>query len=267
LYLENAKKGSFVIRDSSRGPGCLVISLIQTPKILHLLVQRDKKGHFMLDPDAWKDHTLGTETFSALQLLIARLQQFGMVNDGLSKADLKNISSELDQKKKGVSTPASKDKDHSQKAVEKVTSDSTSLRKEKSTDSEEEIKKAMMELEAEAEYKGMLSAMVIDNKLTASKVANLDEFRKKHNISSDQHTKVLKSLGLTQQQFDNMRSKAEKNDDTSDNSNDCTICMARPRQIAFMTCGHVATCVQCSQGLSDCPICRKPVTGTMRIFT
>jgi len=301
MYLEHSKKGSFVVRDSSRGPGCLVISLVQPPKILHLLVKRDKKNHFMLDPDAWKDHSLGNESFAALQLLIARLQQYGMLSDGLSKADLKNISSEIDSKKKDAPAAAvdkgspahDKEKGGPSVAVESKREDENTTGKDeqhlspppspihraltllqkdkektdKSAAEEEELKKAMFAMEAEAEYKGMLNAMMVD-KLNGAKLANLEEFRKKHGISADQHNKVLKSLGLTPQQFADMKRAAERNDTTAaDSETECIICLSRPRQIAFVSCGHVATCVQCTEGLSVCPVCRKTITSTMRIFT
>jgi len=291
----------------------------------------------MLDPDAWKDHSLGTEAFSALQLLIARLQQYGMLSEGLSKADLKNISSELDAKRnpgngspKEKSSPSassqptpSHTKQQASGEHKNMTTPSTlTLPDSRSSspatghlkgsdklspppspvhraltvlarvgdkggggstsssggpspahtgdfvDDEEELKKAMTVLEAEAEYKGMLNAMIID-KLTPAKIANLEEFRRKHGITAEQHAKVLKTLNMTVQQFAEMKRGAEKNETNTQAENDreCIICMTRRREIAFVACGHVATCVECTKGLTVCPVCRTPVTTTMRIFT
>jgi hypothetical protein len=50
----------------------------------------------------------------------------------------------------------------------------------------------------------------------------------------------------------------------------CMICLDGPKVIALLPCGHKAYCAECfidpilSQG--NCPYCRTPITGTVRLF-
>ncbi|XP_022104151.1 E3 ubiquitin-protein ligase MIB2-like isoform X2 [Acanthaster planci] len=45
----------------------------------------------------------------------------------------------------------------------------------------------------------------------------------------------------------------------------CNICMERKRDTAFL-CGH-STCKKCAKPLKQCPICRKPITKKIMLFT
>jgi len=36
--------------------------------------------------------------------------------------------------------------------------------------------------------------------------------------------------------------------------------------IAFVPCGHLVTCFSCAAALDNCPLCRKKIKGTVRIF-
>lgn len=46
----------------------------------------------------------------------------------------------------------------------------------------------------------------------------------------------------------------------------CKICMDKELAITFLPCGHLATCEECSKSLSECPICRKHITNTVKVF-
>lgn len=46
----------------------------------------------------------------------------------------------------------------------------------------------------------------------------------------------------------------------------CKICMDKELAITFLPCGHLATCEECSKSLGECPICRKPITQTVKVF-
>ena len=47
----------------------------------------------------------------------------------------------------------------------------------------------------------------------------------------------------------------------------CHICLERDLQIAFLPCGHLCACGMCAPGLTHCPMCRRDVLDTVRIFT
>uniref|UniRef100_T1ITY3 RING-type E3 ubiquitin transferase n=1 Tax=Strigamia maritima TaxID=126957 RepID=T1ITY3_STRMM len=41
----------------------------------------------------------------------------------------------------------------------------------------------------------------------------------------------------------------------------CVICLANPREVVILDCGHVCCCADCAQNLSTgCPICRQPIS-------
>jgi hypothetical protein len=53
----------------------------------------------------------------------------------------------------------------------------------------------------------------------------------------------------------------------------CTVCLVRPAQIAEVPCGHSMLCTseEClarvdRHPVSRCPLCREPMTGTLRVF-
>ncbi|XP_046450026.1 baculoviral IAP repeat-containing protein 7-B-like isoform X2 [Daphnia pulex] len=46
----------------------------------------------------------------------------------------------------------------------------------------------------------------------------------------------------------------------------CKVCLDEEVSIAYIPCGHIVTCVQCAAALEHCPLCRKNIKGTVRIF-
>ena len=46
----------------------------------------------------------------------------------------------------------------------------------------------------------------------------------------------------------------------------CKVCTERETTIAFLPCGHAATCDYCSQAFSQCIICQGEIKATSRIF-
>jgi hypothetical protein len=51
---------------------------------------------------------------------------------------------------------------------------------------------------------------------------------------------------------------------TSEPESQCTICMERKRDMAFL-CGHTA-CRQCAQSLNICHMCRAPITQKIQLY-
>lgn len=41
----------------------------------------------------------------------------------------------------------------------------------------------------------------------------------------------------------------------------CIVCMDRPRCYAFLPCGHICCCQECTKSLDQCPLCRQPREG------
>jgi len=47
----------------------------------------------------------------------------------------------------------------------------------------------------------------------------------------------------------------------------CVVCLTSKRDCALVPCGHASFCCDCAKKLKECPICRKTVQQTMKIFT
>ncbi|KAK7864875.1 hypothetical protein R5R35_010257 [Gryllus longicercus] len=46
----------------------------------------------------------------------------------------------------------------------------------------------------------------------------------------------------------------------------CKICLQEELGVVFLPCGHLVACVKCAPKIENCPICRKPLTATVRAF-
>ncbi|GAB5362933.1 hypothetical protein AAMO2058_000840900 [Amorphochlora amoebiformis] len=63
------------------------------------------------------------------------------------------------------------------------------------------------------------------------------------------------------------RNEALKPFDTEEGLKSCIVCMAQPRKVAFVPCGHYVACGDCSRRLNQqCPICRKRITKFLVIY-
>ena len=61
--------------------------------------------------------------------------------------------------------------------------------------------------------------------------------------------------------------KKEKDLKTKKSNEKCVICLDNALAIALKGCGHVISCHECAPKLpKECPICRAPNTGTLKIF-
>ncbi len=51
----------------------------------------------------------------------------------------------------------------------------------------------------------------------------------------------------------------------------CVICLSQPKSIVLMACSHLCLCESClnqsGASLTECPVCRKAINGTMKIFS
>jgi len=46
----------------------------------------------------------------------------------------------------------------------------------------------------------------------------------------------------------------------------CKVCLDEDVSVAYIPCGHIVTCVLCAAALDQCPLCRKNIKGTVRVF-
>jgi tetratricopeptide (TPR) repeat protein len=61
-------------------------------------------------------------------------------------------------------------------------------------------------------------------------------------------------------------SSTQPADGDSVEGGECVVCLEMQAQIAVIPCGHVCLCAGCNQHQHFCPICRVPVTGSLRVY-
>lgn len=52
----------------------------------------------------------------------------------------------------------------------------------------------------------------------------------------------------------------------STENNQCTICMVNNRDLVLIPCGHIVVCSSCGAKINQCPICRKQIERSLKIF-
>jgi len=48
--------------------------------------------------------------------------------------------------------------------------------------------------------------------------------------------------------------------------NMCRICEERERKCVFLPCGHYCTCLECSEKIDTCPLCRANILQKVKTF-
>ena len=46
----------------------------------------------------------------------------------------------------------------------------------------------------------------------------------------------------------------------------CKLCEESPAEVAFLPCGHLATCSDCAPAMKSCLICKVVVKATVKVF-
>ena len=49
-------------------------------------------------------------------------------------------------------------------------------------------------------------------------------------------------------------------------STECVVCLEERYNIAFVPCGHLITCLECSFKVKNCPVCRLHIAGRLRVY-
>jgi len=58
----------------------------------------------------------------------------------------------------------------------------------------------------------------------------------------------------------------DKSSESIDVSNECVLCLSQEKTVAFIPCGHLSACVECSFQVKICPVCRQSITSRHRIY-
>ena len=76
---------------------------------------------------------------------------------------------------------------------------------------------------------------------------------------------IIKSDKIVQNEPKN-EPKDKPKDEPIVETQECVICMDSQKNTAFVPCGHIATCDNCSMTVKSCPICRADAVSTLRVY-
>jgi len=129
---------------------------------------------------------------------------------------------------------------------------------------EEELKSLRNHLPKDI-YKGYVRGLLSTELITAPEIEKLKKIREELGFTEREHNEVLAELGLTPNQFDEMKSSEMRRD------KDCVICLENPKTHVIFDCMHLCLCDECVEPYAEkrqkkCPICTKKITRVARIF-
>lgn len=52
----------------------------------------------------------------------------------------------------------------------------------------------------------------------------------------------------------------------TDHPEKCVVCLDNPKEMLIKTCNHICVCHQCITSLKICPVCRKSIASSERVF-
>eukprot|EP01083_Nonionella_stella_P062514 162525_1 len=118
-----------------------------------------------------------------------------------------------------------------------------------------------------AEYEGLLTAIMIDCRISSKEAAALSKWRQTNKFDEDDHKNTLKKLGCTEEQFD----KLKDFEDDVKGDDECIVCMDERKNTILFPCRHMCLCTECAGMLEngdkpECPVCRQKIEEVIRVF-
>jgi SPRY domain/Zinc finger, C3HC4 type (RING finger) len=132
-------------------------------------------------------------------------------------------------------------------------------------------------------YKEALASCLVDGAITAAEIQRLEILRRKRGIEEGEHTRILRELGVSVDDWDSMLDKGRDYDEeklseshtASDlirltANTECVVCMERVVDHVVLDCMHVCYCGECAEMYKDsvkkCPKCRAAVRDIKKLF-
>lgn len=47
----------------------------------------------------------------------------------------------------------------------------------------------------------------------------------------------------------------------------CVVCLSQDKNVLFLPCAHLASCLDCSFNMQSCPLCRSKIQATVRTYS
>jgi len=197
--------GTFLYRTSSSKIGGIVLSIKQRRNVLHILLQysSEMKKYIFMAKGAIRS-SMEKKSYERLAEITEDLKKRRLVAAGVVNPD--HVPSNI---------PAEVAPD----VMNEKTSAEVPRLGEQGKSALQEIMGLKRDLK---DYKMMLRVFTMDKTLTESETKQLGEYRKAHNITMESHAKVLASLGISQETWDEYVAAGSKIEQKQVNEKQCT---------------------------------------------
>ena len=90
--------------------------------------------------------------------------------------------------------------------------------------------------------------------------------KKSEQMEIDEEKKDIKDSQKLEKKEEKNEKKNEKKNEDDDENMKCVICLEKNKCFLFLPCKHVPCCEECSELVTDCPICRNKIESKLKIF-
>lgn len=105
-----------------------------------------------------------------------------------------------------------------------------------------------------------------NNRRNNNKRNNRSKNRNNNNKRNDNNNNNSVVQPVIEPPVESIEKIIEKPKELEDEQNLCVICMENEKNCLLKPCKHIATCIECSELISDCPICRSSISKKTQVF-
>ena len=109
----------------------------------------------------------------------------------------------------------------------------------------------------------------IDN-LTVKKIKEILHFNRAEYTYRDKRKELVKKLkrlrGLEKRVGVDQSLKTSRSNNNFEDRDLCKVCLDSTIDCVLLDCGHMCSCLECAEQMTECPICRNTVVQVTRVF-
>jgi len=113
------------------------------------------------------------------------------------------------------------------------------------------------------DYRAQLQQRVAAQRVSSAAQVDVDDDEEEEEDQEEESRAIIEEAHVTAREALQARLDYTSSEDGGED-HDCVICWSNEAVVALIPCGHVCLCSACS-ALSICPMCRSPVSSTMRV--
>jgi len=120
-------------------------------------------------------------------------------------------------------------------------------------------------------YEGILCMALADRSVNDEEEKIIESMRAKLGISTEDHKRAMKNIGITEIGWENFRQRAKaefgESGEALEKHQECIICLDKMADHVILDCMHLVLCEDCAPDITQtCPKCRKPVSSIRKVY-